>query len=150
MGIFGDLDVSSVSEDPFTVADGTYDAIVTACKAGLTNAGDKKGLTIEYTIQEHDTEKGKKVTEWKQIPTPVDPDNPTPEDLRSASFLKRRLMDLGVPADRVGEVEPDDLIGTEVVISIKFNPKSGFTNVNRVSVATDSGEFTPGDNPFSH
>jgi hypothetical protein len=65
------------------------------------------------------------------IPQPADPKSPSAEELRSMSFLKQRLLDLGVPSERINEVKPDDLIGSKVIVAVKN--KNGYTNVVKLT-----------------
>lgn len=131
MGLFDGLDVASAQDNPFDVAPGTYPAVVTKAEARPTKGGDKVGLNIEYTISDPDSEMhGRKVTEWKQIPQASG--ELTGKDAQAASFLKQRLMNLGIPESRMNDIEGDDLIGIECVISVKKNGE--YTNVTKVAL----------------
>lgn len=130
-GMFGDLDVSQAQDDPFAVPDNSYVCYLTDVKVGPTKNGDKVGMTLEYTIDEG-AHNGKKISEWKQIPQPADPKNPSDDDMRSMSFLKQRVLSLGVPESKVNSIGPDDLIGTKCVVAVKN--KGGYTNVRNVTV----------------
>jgi hypothetical protein len=135
--IFGALDIESAQDDPFKVDDGTYHATVTGAKVGPTNAGDKIGFTITYKITDEGDMEGKDVKEWQNIPQPVDPQNPTTEEKRSASYLKARLLALGVPAGGMNDMQPDDLLGTDVVITVA--EKDGYTNIKKLVLDTGAG-----------
>src|SRR6476469_8152494 len=100
MSLFGELDVASAEDDPFSVPAGMYESYLTSVKVGPTKAGDKVGMSLEYTINGGD-HAGKKVTEWKEIPRPSDPKNPSAEDKRAMSFLKQRMLNLGIPEARI-------------------------------------------------
>jgi hypothetical protein len=128
--IFGALDIESAQNDPFKVDDGTYHATVTGAKVAPTNAGDKIGLTITYKITDEGDMEGKDVKEWQNIPQPADPQNPTTEEKRSASYLKARLLALGVPADGMNKMQPEDLLGTDVIITVA--EKDGYTNIKKL------------------
>lgn len=130
MSIFGDLDVESAADDPFAVPNNTYRTILTDAKVGPTKAGDKIGLTITWTIQSEDEHNGKMITEWKHIPDPGDPKNLSDEEKRAASFLKKRMLDLGIPPERINSVTPDDLIGRECMVRVVT--KGDYTNVQKV------------------
>lgn len=132
MGLFGDLDVSSAQDDPFKIPANTYACTLTDVKVGPTKAGDKVGMTLVYTIQEGDFE-GDDITEWKEIPNPQDPQNLTKEEARAASFLKQRLLNLGIPESRINSVESEDLIGLDVYVTTK-DGKNGYVNVNKVEL----------------
>lgn len=142
-GMFGDLDFENAQDDPFAVPDNSYISYLTDVKVGPTKNGDKVGMTLEYTIDEG-PHAGKKISEWKQIPQPADPKNPSDDDMRSMSFIKQRMISLGVPADKINTTNPDDLIGTKCVVAVKN--KGGYTNVRQVTVVdaefgSDTVEF---------
>jgi hypothetical protein len=128
MGLFGDIDFGNVPDDPFAIPDNSYLAYLTEVKTGPTKAGDKIGLTLVYTIAEGEFE-GRKVQEWKQIVQPADPAHPTAEEARSLSYLKARMLDLGVRPDRLQSVIPDDLVGIKVVLALQT--KGQYQNVVR-------------------
>lgn len=140
MGLFDGLDVASAADNPFEVEPGTYRCVVTGAEARPTQAGDKVGLNIEYTIQDDEAGamNGRKITEWKHIPQPADPANPTAKEAQSASFLKQRLVNLGIPESRMNDVEGDDLLGIECVVTVKKNGE--YTNVTKVTVDSGSSE----------
>lgn len=144
MGLFDGLDVASAADNPFEVDPGTYHCVVTGVEAKPTQNGDKVGLNLEYTINDDDSPmNGRKITEWKHIPQPADPSNPTSKEAMAASFLKQRLGNLGVPESRMNDVEPDDLIGIECIVSVKKNGE--YTNVTKVTLdegTSDDGEFS--------
>lgn len=133
MGLFGDLDVESAADDPFEVPPNVYNAVITEVKVGLTKDQSKMGMTIIYKIISDDEHAGKQIREWKHIPQPADPKNLSADDKRSMSFLKSRLLDLGVPESKINSVEPDDLVGKEVTVSVKKGDKD-FINVTKVTL----------------
>lgn len=144
MGLFGDLDVESAADDPFKVEPGVYEATVTDVAVGPTKDGSKTGMTIIFTISPTDEDNaGKTVREWKQIPMPADPKKLSADDKRAMSFLKSRLLDLGIPETRVNDVLPEDLIGKEVTITVKQG-KNDFMNVSRVTLLQDTSSLSPG------
>lgn len=140
MGLFDGLDVASAADNPFEVDPGTYNALVTEVEVRPTKDNTKIGLNITYTIDDDESPmNGRKVNEWKQIPQPADPANPTADEARAASFLKQRLANLGIPEDRMNDVDADDLIGTECVVSVKKNGE--YTNVTKVAERSGSYSF---------
>ena len=134
MGLFGELDVASAEDNPWAVPANTYEATVYEVKV-KEDKNNHTGLAINYKISSGEHE-GKLVSEWKAIPIPDDPKNPTAEDKRAASYLKMRLASLGVPESRMNTVDPNDLQGTEVVIKVTVNGE--FTNVGRVELRGDN------------
>lgn len=147
MSIFGDLDIASAADDPFEVPPNVYNAVVSDVKVGPTKDQSKVGMTIVFTIESDDEHSGKSVREWKHIPQPADPKNPSGEDKRAMSFLKSRLVDLGIPAERVNSVTPEDLIGKEVTIDVRKG-KGDFTNVNKVTLRQDVAATSGGKKKF--
>lgn len=148
-GIFGDLDVASAADDPFKLPPNVYEATVTDVKVGDTQDGSKTGMTITYTVSTDDEHDGKSVREWKQIPRPADPKNPAVEDKKAMSWLKARLLDLGIPESRINSVTPDDLIGKEVTITVAEGKNPSFMNVNRVTLRQDVSAVTSGKKKFA-
>lgn len=150
MGIFQGLDVASASDNPFGVPDGTYYATVTA--AG-TQESDKvgTGLTFDYTIRDCDDEKynGRKVSEWLTIPVANDAGQLDDKGQMRLSFLKGRLASLGVPESEMNEVDPSDLIGTEVVMILKTTTKGDNEYQNIKKLTLDNGDHDPDENPFA-
>jgi hypothetical protein len=141
MGLFDELDVASAADDPFGVPDDMYEAVVEKVEVKVSN--DKtyhddtpvKGLSITYKITEGDYA-GEKVSEYKYIPKPVDKNAPTADERRSMSFLKQRLLSLGVPESRINSFEPDDVVGADVYVTTKKN--GNYTNITDVKVNNGS------------
>jgi len=138
MSIFGDLDVESAADDPFAVPDNTYKAFLFDVKVGPTKDGTKTGMSLTYKISEGEHE-GKQITEWKRIPTPADPKNLDADDQRALSFLKARMLSLGIPASAVNTVTPEDLIGKSVLVTVKS--EKGYTNVKKLELDEDADEI---------
>lgn len=146
MSLFSGLDVASAADNPFEVEPGTYRAVVSKVTTDKTKQGDKFGMLIEYTIDDENAgpSNGNSVSEWKRIPHNEDavPLNEG-EKARALSFLKQRLMNLGIPEARMNDVTPDDLMGIRVVISVKKNGE--YTNVAKVDLdQTESGAVSFG------
>jgi len=141
MGIFGDLDVQAAADDPFAVDDGTYTGTVTKSEVKKNKDETKTFLVLEYTIEDDGPMGGRKASEWKNIPETGDENAD-----RSASFLKQRLLSLGVPPDRINSFEPEDALGVEVVFTVKN--KDGYANVTKVeqprTATSDSGSAFAG------
>lgn len=131
MGLFGDLDVASADDNPWAVPANTYEADVFKVEVKDSQDKAKKGLAITYKISSGDHE-GKTVSEWKEIPQPADPKNPTPDEKKATSYLKMRLGSLGVPESRMNTVDVNDLQGLPVTIKVTVN--GDYTNVTRVEL----------------
>lgn len=132
MSLFGELDVASADDDPYSIPDNTYETFLYDVKVGPTKANDKIGMTLVFKISEGQYE-GREIREWKWVPQPVDPKNPTQEEASAASYLKARMVDLGVTADRMNSIEPDELIGIKCTVTVKT--KNGYANVRGVKLS---------------
>jgi len=143
MSLFGELDVQSAEEIDYTIPDNVYPAFVFEVKVGMTRGGNGKtpklGMTLIYKISEGEYA-DRQVQEWKQIPQPEDPKNLSEDEKRSLSYLKSRILSLGIPEERVNSVQPEDLIGTEVVITLVT--KGEYQNVRKVEAKKDVAGFS--------
>jgi hypothetical protein len=143
--IFGDLDVAGAADNPFEVPDDTYETFVTKAEIKESKAGNK-GLALTYRIASGDHE-GKNISEWKNIPIVKSGEQPTAEDKSALSWLKQRLLSLGVPESRMNSLsDPQELVGTHVYVTTKT--KDGYTNVRNVELV-ENVEVTAGANPFA-
>lgn len=137
MSLFAGLDLESAADDPFAIPDGTYDAVISEVKVGPTKDGSKTGMTTIFKIDDDESEhNGKTASRWLLIPEVADPQNPTPDEAKALSFLKSHLLACGIPAERVNDVSADDLVGTNVTITIKN--KDGYVNIRKVEVRESS------------
>jgi hypothetical protein len=135
MSLFTGLDLESAADDPFAIPDGAYDAVISEVKVGETRDGSKSGMTTVFKIVDGE-HKDKTASRWLLIPNVQDPQNPTPEEAKALSFLKSHLLACGVPAERVNDVTAEDLIGTDVTITVKN--KDGYVNIRKVEVRQSS------------
>ena len=141
-GFLNDLKLSSVSPDPNYMPEGKYPAIVSKLQVKKNEEKNTSALIITYKITHHDPEnQGKLKTEFKQLPH-VDPEtgeiSKDEDSARNASYLKQRLLSLGVPDDaQMDQLSQDDLLGTPVWITLV---KSGdYTNVRGVELREEDG-----------
>ena len=154
-GLFGDLDIASASDDPFGIPLDTYEAVVSKVEKTRNKNDDGDFLVFYYNITGGAayTAIGQDVQEWKKIPTKAELESDDKETKgkaeRGMSFIKQRLISLGVPEARVNQVKPEDLVGTEVYA--KIGPgNQGYPSVKEVKLREDSatplnsGTFSPG------
>ena len=146
MGMFADLDVANAADDPFKVPPGAYTAHITGVEIKSNKDNTTKGLAVTYTVSDGE-HAGKNVSEWKTLPEPVDPKNPTADEARALSFLKSRLTDFGIPAEKMNSVMPEDIIGLQVKITVTEN--KGYTNVRTVNLVQNVSAGAEGSSPFS-
>jgi hypothetical protein len=113
MSIFGDLDVSNISDDPFKVEPNTYKAVVT--ESGIKEKNGNKGFTFKWTIDEPDSDfHGRSVSEYYSLPATEDTELMSSEEKRSISFLKKRLREaFDFSPEEVNSASPDDLMRKE-------------------------------------
>lgn len=57
--------------------------------------------------------------------------------------LKRRLMDLGVPEDKVNSINPMDLKGVQGMVTTAIKPNSDFPSIKKVWIPAASGTALP-------
>lgn len=150
-GLFGDLDVAGAEELSTGVPAGTYEAVVSAAEIveGTKNSPDTTFLVLSYQIAGYNFP----IREYKSIPkgrpetwdrTVMDTKNRTEADRNnsSRSFLKARFESLGVPVERMNSVEPDDLVGIPVIVTVKKNAE-GYSNITKVVQPGASGATLP-------
>lgn len=134
-GFLNDLGLSTAPKDPNFLPEGTYPAFISKLSIKGTRTKDREGkaLIITYKIAEIDKEnQGKHKTEFKPLPLvkldskgkPVkNPDGSlayeSEESKKNASYLKLRLMSLGVPESELDSMSQENLLGTPVWIDIK-------------------------------
>jgi len=131
MGLFGDLDIEAASDNPFEIPADKYGCAVTKVEKKRNNDDTADFLVFTYTIEEGaaDSAIGQDVAEWKKIPASNDEEGAE----RAKSFIKQRLLSLGVPENRVNTVNPDDLLGVKVWATIKPG-KNGYPSVSKVEL----------------
>lgn len=143
MGFLNDLtpglDWKEGVTDPNRVTEGKHHAFVYEAKVmDLTARGKGKSLVITYKMAGDDQDSGKTVDEWRGIPVvSADGQFASDKDRNNASWLKRRLIDLGVPEDKINDIQPNDLVGTEVYVTFKNN--GAYQNVSKVEVVGADG-----------
>jgi len=144
MGLFGEIDLDEVPEDPFYVAPGTYIAHVT--KASIQQPkkqGSKPGLAVQFTIDDENAGQfdGQTVSTWNTVfPDATKTDlEENPKMRKQMSYLRKYLTDLGIPAEEHETFDEnlDDLIGRYYVVTVvetpdNDNPDIKYTNVQSV------------------
>lgn len=123
---------------PGTLPDGTYKAFVYEAKPGSNKAG-KPYLILTYKVNDpggvfHEAT----IDEWKSASRD--------DDAKTKGYLKQRLSSLGVPDSRMGSLTPQDLVGTEVLITVKN--KDNYCNVVKVALV-DGANPSDSWNPLS-
>lgn len=119
MSLFAGLDVANA--DIPKPNPGTFPGFLSDYKQGPTKAGDKYGALFTFTYQETEGGRKWKVTNWQRTPDPsdFDPNNVTDDEKTWLGYLKAVLTKLGVPEARMNTITREDLIGTEVFVTVK-------------------------------
>jgi hypothetical protein len=139
-GLFGNLDMDEVSDDPFGVAPSTYRAVVVDAK--VVEKDGQYTLNWRWKIDEpgneyHNMPVNERFGLWPEKEWA----DYTPDEKRTTKFLKLRLRTaFDLTKEEIDKLSPDQLIGKVAYITTKINPstKEGddrkFTNVqNAVS-----------------
>lgn len=154
--LFGDLDVAGAEELSSGVPDGPRNAILTGVEVQFGKKDpNARFLVFSYTPEGYNFS----VNEWKGIPSgrPETWDNTIRDgkgrtqydrNQLALSFLKARLVSLGVPEDRINSVQPSDLIGTPCIVTFKKDA-NGYSQVTKVALPGDSGVSLPQATPVS-
>lgn len=141
MGLFGNVDVSEVPEDPFFVEDGTYLAQITEFKNVNNEEKNVHGLVIRWQILDEDSDFFEaNVDDWKTTYPDLDEDSLTPDIKKDLSRLKNRLLAIGVTEDDMNNWSDEvaaEYVGTEAYITVKNttnqdDPSKKYRNVTFV------------------
>lgn len=173
-GLFGDIIDPTELEVSKPHVPGNHAAKISDLEAKTAASGDPYlvlHFTIDgekYSIQEWFRVSGKPSDEWDDVQAVKSKDG-TPrlfksgknvgkpvtekyELTQSYSNLKRRLLSVGVPEDKVNAVGRDELVGIDVILTTTLNGK-GYAQIERVTVPGASGTSLPGrsanENPFA-
>jgi hypothetical protein len=142
MGFFSDLNtdfISDAEEVGFSDPDNglyQYEVIGGELQRGTKKDPNALGFIIKYSLT-NDSVTDKKYSEYFGVPQPSDPRNPTDREKQQASFLKARLVSLGVAPDKINSMDADDLIGAEGTLRIITN-KGGYKQVRDLKLKGNS------------
>jgi hypothetical protein len=130
-GFLNDLGLDTVEADPNHIANGKYPAFVYNSEVRTKKDGTKSWVITYKIAPDSPRHAGQQQQEWFDL-------EPKGEnaDLKK-SFLKRRVLSLGVPETRINSVNPGDLIGIKV--SLEIVHRGQYQNVGTVEVLDDSG-----------
>lgn len=134
MSFLNDLNLDSVDETAvdFTIPAGVYPTMITDSKIMVSPSSGDNLWQITYRIDpDHDESPGKTVSEFFNL----DPNLP---DNRKA-WIKRRLISLGISGDEAANLDPGDIIGVEVTVTVKNKAVKDkvYTNVTKVELGAD-------------
>lgn len=143
MGLFDDFDIDmdDVKAASFDFEDGSYEFEISEARVqnGSKKKEDDTFFIISYSL--NDGVDGT-YNEWFTI---AQDGEVTQRAKQSLSFLKARLIDLGLEAASLNELDPEDLEGTRGTLQLKTtkSAKGEFQNVRNVKV----GESEEADEP---
>jgi hypothetical protein len=133
-GLFEELDIAGAEDNPWSVPDNTYAAVVSNVEV-KKDKNDNMAMTFFYKVTDGDY-LDRELKEYKRLPHSTDKEPLTGKALEDAkSYIKVRLASLGIPEERMNSVDVDDLIGIECYITVKNN--KGFANVRNVTLVND-------------
>ena len=144
MGLFDDFDIDMdevKAAGGFDFEDGHYDFEISEVlrQQGTKNDPDDTKIIIKYDLND-----GEAGTYWEWFTIAVDGDSEAAKAKQSLSFLKNRLLDLGIPASELNTIEPEDLEGIVGTLELKTTSGKGknaantYQNVRNVKVGTAS------------
>lgn len=124
--IFGDLDLSSVPDDPWFTAAGTYWAFCTDALMKENDSGQLQ-LIFSWTIDEPDNDyHGNTLKEYYSLFPGKKWEDYTPDEKKVTKFLKRRLRrGFDLSEEQINTVSPSDLQGNGAFITVKANEGKG-------------------------
>jgi hypothetical protein len=142
MGLLDDygVDLTEVSAGAsWDIDDGVYEFELgeVFVQSGTDKYPDRQWLVFEYLLGDE----GKKKSEWFQIPE--DANDMSAREEQALSFLKTRLLTLGVPEEQTSTVGRDELIGITGTLQLKTTKgKDGndYQNIRNLRVAAPEGD----------
>ena len=148
-GLFEELDIAGANDDPWSMPEITYAAVVSDLEIKVNEKGNH-GMYFKYKVTEGEYA-DREVQEYKRLPHPQDAEKLEGKKLADArSYIKQRLASLGIPEERMNTVSKDDIVGIECYISTKMN--GNFVNIRQVSLTAgddvSSGTTAVDSNPF--
>lgn len=149
MGLFDDFDIDMdevKAAGSFDFEDGHYSFEVSEAlvQQGTKNDPDDTKFIIKYDLND-----GEAGTYWEWFTIAVDGDSEAAKAKQSLSFLKNRLLDLGIPASELNTIDPEDLEGITGTLELKTTSGKGknaantYQNVRNVKV----GKAEPTEEP---
>lgn len=139
------IDASDIEMPTYELEDGVYEFEVGSCyvKNGSQAYPDRSWIILEYIID--DT--GVKKSELFELPK--DPENMTDRELQKLGYWVSRCVDLGIPRERVNDIDGDDLIGVRGTLQLYSQAGKGknagkmFQNIKNVKVNKASAASQP-------
>lgn len=158
-GLFGDMDIEDVPDDPWFVGAGTYYATVTKAMKQAKKDGSGYALIIEYTINEPDSDfHGQTKSDWFDLyPGRLFKDLDADEK-KNVTRMKNRLMRaFDKTESELKGLKPDTLVGEKVYMKVverqgtkPEHQGKTFSNIQDITSERKYEEQNPGsDNSVS-
>lgn len=140
MGIFSDynIDIEAVKENNFDVLDGVYFFTVAEAEVleGTQNKPDTTFFVIDYQLEDENGDAVGQKREWFTLAE--DGDSETKRATQSTSFLKTRLISLGLKGEALAHFDGSEIVGLTGTLQLKTGPgkngNPGFQNMRNVKV----------------
>ena len=142
-GFFGDFDIEGAADDPFSIPAGTYSGTITGFDGDISGtkkdgSGEYKGMQFTITIDDG-PQVGAEFDAYFPLPTDKD-------SQRSAGFMrsavKRFLAGLEVAPERMNTIDPNELIGLDVIFKVVERPSKNssrkFKNLDSIRLKDGS------------
>jgi len=134
-GFLNDLGLDNVEADPNYISDGPHPGFVYDSKV-VTKKDSTKSWVITFKVApEDESYAGKTQDEWYSLSVMKDGSLAAPS-ADQKSWLKKRVLSLGVPESKVNTFDPKDVIGTSVFFNIRH--RNGYQNVGEVTLRDES------------
>jgi len=152
MSLFGELDIAGANANPFFLPDDTYKCKIIEAVKRIAKSSGNPGLALTYQVIEG-PKKGRKIKEWKTVPHSYELEGyKSEEDLKKKrgldeevkekaeqqiSFLKQRMVSLGIPDEKQNSVEAKDFLEVGLV-EVTIKNSDDRVNVQSVKLVEDS------------
>jgi hypothetical protein len=139
------IDANEIELPSYDLEDGIYDFEVgnVYVKNGSKTHPDRSWIIMEYIVGDGGTRKS------ELFELPKDPQNMTDKEAQRISYYISRLMDLGVPREKVNDVDGEDLIGIRGTLTLYSQTGRGanagklYQNIKNVRVDQASAASQP-------
>lgn len=141
------IDATEIEAPSYDLEDGIYDFEVgnVYVKNGSKQHPDRSWIIMEYLVGDTGVRKS------ELFELPKDPQNMTDKEIQRLGYYVSRLMDLGVPREKVNDVDGEDLIGLRGTLTLYSQsgrgPNAGKLYQNIKNVRTDSSSAASQSQP---
>lgn len=139
-GLFGEMDIEDIPDDPWYVGAGTYYATCTKSEKVVKKDSSGYALVINYTIDEPDSQyHGFTKGDWFNLYPGVKYADLNADQKQEVIRMKVRLMEaFDKTEDEVRKINPNDLVGEPVFLKVVERAGKGqhagktFSNLEKV------------------